>query len=440
MTNKVLYLVIIVMMAINLISSIILLLLLISVFIFVDWTATIVVVSMFGVMYYAITALTKHKLKRYSDLIGKLSTQQVKISQESSRGIREILVSNSQSIFISIFKACNFNLREAQARNHFYSLSPRYTVEAAGIILLVTLAYILIGILKNPSAFLILAAIAFSAQRLLPLMQQAYVAWATIKGNQNSLNDVLELIEKFSSESISKYHSEISKGEITFNHQIDIQNISFNYRGSTKNILNNVSINIVKGQFIGITGITGSGKSTFIDIFLGLLEPAKGKIFLDDKELLPSDKKEWRKKIAHVPQSIFIADSTIEENIAFGVIPDEVDHELVIRVAKIACLDDFIKNLPEGYRSRVGESGSTLSGGQKQRIGIARALYKRAEILVLDEATSALDSVTEEMVMNSLLQNQDNLTIISIAHRLSTLKKANKVVNLNNGNLYEVIN
>jgi ATP-binding cassette subfamily B protein len=437
--NKILNVVIIVMMATTLVSSMILYILFTATLLFVDYKSTIVVVSLFGLMYYFIAKVTKIKLNEYSRNISFESKRQVKVTQEAMNGIREILISNAQEVFLDLFREINFKLRYSQGRNHFYSLSPRYTVEAAGLILLVALSYFLISILQNANAFIILAAIAFSAQRLLPLMQQSYVSWATIKGTQNSLVEVLDWVDKFSEQQKEfLMEAKLENFRLDFKKEIFLKDISFWYKHSNVNVLKNLNLHVSKGDFIGIIGATGGGKSTLIDILLGFLDPKVGGILIDGCLIDQSQKKCWIKNVTHVSQSIFIADTSIEKNIAFGVDEKNIDQDLIRKVSDIACIKEYIEQLPNGYQTEVGEAGIRLSGGQRQRIGIARALYRRAPILVLDEATSALDNETEEKIMKALMMHSENLTIISVTHRNSTLKYANKIYSLSDGCLEDV--
>jgi ABC-type multidrug transport system fused ATPase/permease subunit len=196
-----------------------------------------------------------------------------------------------------------------------------------------------------------------------------------------------------------------------------------------------VSVTIPKGHRVGIAGKTGSGKSTLMDLVLGLVSPASGRILIDGTELTDANRSSWQAQIAHVPQLIYLADATVAENIAFGIEPEKIDRELVRKAAERAELTDVIAGLPKGYDTFVGERGVRLSGGQRQRIGIARALYKRADVLVFDEATSALDNETEAAVMDAIDRLDRNLTIIIIAHRLSTLDGCDTIVRLENGRI-----
>ena len=203
-------------------------------------------------------------------------------------------------------------------------------------------------------------------------------------------------------------------------------------------VLNNLNLTIQKGSRIGFIGVTGSGKSTLLDIIMGLLQPTEGTIEIDALPLTTSNNRAWQAHIAHVPQAIFLADSTIEDNIAFGVPKDKIDKTRVKQAARQAQVADIIESWPKKYQTYVGERGIRLSGGQRQRIGIARALYKQADVIIFDEATSALDNETEQAVMHAIESLGDNLTILIIAHRLTTLKKCTQIVEMGDGGIKRI--
>jgi ATP-binding cassette subfamily B protein len=222
---------------------------------------------------------------------------------------------------------------------------------------------------------------------------------------------------------------------IPFNNCIEFDNVSFRYNDKLPLTLNNISLQIKKGSTIGFVGATGSGKSTILDLIMGLLVPTDGKIEIDGLEITEKNHRQWQSHIAHVPQSIFLSDTTISENIAFGIPKSNINQEEVIIAAKKAQIHDTIIELDKGYNTKVGERGIRLSGGQRQRIGIARALYKKADVIIFDEATSALDNLTEQNVMNSIEQLDENLTIIIVAHRITTLENCQKIIELTNGKI-----
>jgi len=321
-------------------------------------------------------------------------------------------------------------LRRAQAVNGFIAASPRFALEALGMGLIAALAYGLSfqegGIL---AAIPVLGALAVGAQRMLPALQQSYNAWATIIGNRASLIDVLEILGQPIDGDISQSVSEPLK----FTDTIDLNDVYFRYSDETPWVLEGVSLSIPKGARVGFVGSTGSGKSTAIDLLMGLLSPSNGALLVDSEQIEGKRVKAWQRTIAHVPQSIYLADSTIAENIAFGVPQDQIDMDRVKRAAHQAHIADFIETNAEGYGALVGERGARISGGQRQRIGIARAFYKQASVLVFDEATSALDNATEKSVMDAIDNLSADLTIIIIAHRLSTVKGCDVIVELENG-------
>jgi ATP-binding cassette subfamily B protein len=302
------------------------------------------------------------------------------------------------------------------------------------MILIATLAYCLSQFGDTSAATIpILGALALGAQRLLPALQQIYISIITIQSSGPILRACLNLLKQPLSLNCSLQLSELS-----FKKEIRIEEVNFQYCSGATWALKCVNLIIPKGSRIGIMGPTGGGKSTLLDIFMGLLEPSSGNLVVDDIVINSENIGSWRSHIAHVPQSIYLADATIAQNIAFGIEPDSIDVERVKRAASYAQLTPLIDELPEGYDTYVGERGVRLSGGQRQRIGIARALYKQADVLVFDEATSALDGNTESEVMEAINSLSKELTIILVAHRLTTLKSCDLVVEVAQGTIQRV--
>ena len=229
----------------------------------------------------------------------------------------------------------------------------------------------------------------------------------------------------------------IKKNEdIKLNKQINFKNIFYKYPNSDKFVLNDISLNIPVNSKIGIVGSTGGGKTTMVDILLGLLTPTKGKILVDDNDITPSNIRSWQKTIGYVPQQIYLSDDTVASNIAFGVELKNIDYKALEKAAKIANLHDFVTSeLSDGYATIIGERGVRLSGGQRQRIGLARSLYHKPQILILDEATSSLDNITEKMVIEEINNIPEKITVIIVAHRLSTVKNCDKIFLLEKGKL-----
>ena len=279
------------------------------------------------------------------------------------------------------------------------------------------------------SALPMLGAMALGAQRLLPLFQQVYFSWAQIYGNRGTLANLAQLLD------LPVKPEPAGEPIAEFSVALDFDRVSFTYPTGTRPALDDVSLTVPKGARIGLVGKSGSGKSTLADLVMGLLDPTAGRLLIDGRKLDDSTRTSWQAQIAHVPQSIFLSDSTIASNIAFGREGGDIDMARVRAAAAAADLHDYIATLPAGYDSLVGERGIRLSGGQRQRIGIARALYKNATVLVLDEATSALDDETEGSVMAAIARLPRSLTVISIAHRLSTLRSCDTIVRLEDGRI-----
>jgi ATP-binding cassette subfamily B protein len=360
-----------------------------------------------------------------SQTIARESTYVIKSLQEGLGGIRDVLIDGSQSVYCQIYRNADLPLRRAQGNNSFINYGPRYAMEALGMLLIAALAYALAqqsdGIAK---AIPILGALALGAQRLLPVLQQAYGSWSSIQGGQAALQDTLVLLDQ----PLPDYLNEPIAKPLPFQHQIAFKQLSFRYTAHTPWVLRDLNLSIPKGSRFGFIGTTGSGKSTLLDLVMGLLQPTEGKMEIDDLAVTSTNQRAWQAHIAHVPQAIYLADSTIEENIAFGVAKDQMDPQRVRHAAQQAQIADSIESWPEQYQTFVGERGVRLSGGQRQRIGIARALYKQADVIIFDEATSALDNETEQAVMQSIEGLSKDLTLLIIAHRLTTLKNCTQIV------------
>jgi ATP-binding cassette subfamily B protein len=395
---------------------------------------TLIAFGIFGLIYLAVIKLTRKQLLIDSKNIASESTQVIKSLQEGLGGIRDVLIDGTQNTFCRIYQKSDFVLRRSYASSSFISVSPRFAVEALGMLMIATLAYFLA---KQPNgvtqAVPILGALALAAQRLLPLMQQAYSSWSNLRQNQYSLKDTLEFLDQ-----PLPIELDSSSAPIEFAKDIALDKISFSYSAGAQPILQDLSLTITKGSRIGFIGETGSGKSTLLDIVMGLLQPSTGSLKIDGAIVDAQNLRAWQKHVAHVPQSIFLADGTIAENIAFGLPLDQIDEIRVRQAAEQAQIHDIIEKLPNGYQTMVGERGVRLSGGQRQRLGIARAIYKQADVIIFDEATSALDNDTEKAVMEAIDQLSNELTILIIAHRLTTLKNCSQIIELDKGSVKRV--
>lgn len=419
----------------TLLSSTILLIGIMVVLLAIDPTIAIAAGLAFSAIYWLILRLTREALQRNSECIAQKSTLVIKSLQEGLGGIRDVLIDGTQEAYCNIFHHADQPLRRAQGHNTFISASPRYVIETLGMILIAAFAY---GMSQREggvtTAIPVLGALALGAQRLLPILQQGYSALAIIRGAGASMRDTLALLNQ----PLPDYVGTHPATPISFEREINLQNIGFSYNAETPWVFRNVNLRLEKGKRIGFMGKTGGGKSTLLDIVMGLLQPTEGVLEIDGKSIHLGNQRAWQMHIAHVPQSIYLTDSTIEENIAFGLAKDNIDFARVQQAARRAQIADLIETWPEQYQTVIGERGVRLSGGQRQRIGIARALYKQADVIIFDEATSALDQETEGAVMDAINSLGEDLTIFIIAHRLTTLKNCDLIVDLGSGGIQRV--
>lgn len=386
----------------------------------------------FGAFYLIVIRLLRSRLRQNSKIIAEAQTARVKVVQEGLGGIRDVLLDSSQPYYKKNFEKVDQRLRAAQSTNAFIGAAPRFIIEPIGIILIVALAFYFAGMPGGlMTALPTLGALALGAQRLLPLLQQLYNGWSKVMGNRQMFADVLGFLEL---QQPSVQRENVTKPP-EFSHEIKVEHLKFKYRDNGPWVLEDIEFTIPRGSRMGIAGITGSGKTTLMDILMGLLEPVEGSMMIDGQSLDASNREGWQRRVAHVPQSIFLSDASIAENIAFGIPKHRIDMDRVRRAARRAQIDAFIESREDGYSARVGERGIQLSGGQRQRIGIARALYKDADVLVFDEATSALDDETEGAVMDAIEGLDRDLTILMIAHRISTLRSCDKIIVLKAGRI-----
>ena len=384
-----------------------------------------------GAGYAVIISPARRRLRQNSARIAQLQTRVIKSLQEGLGGIRDVLLDCSQELHCAVYREADLPARRAAGMNSFIGQSPRHATEALGMVIIAVIAFSLGRSGGLASALPTLAVLALGAQRLLPALQQAYASWVGIAGSQASLVAVLELLDQ----QIPEEYCGPAPAPLPLRDSIRFESMGFQYDPEGPWVLDGVNLCIRKGLRVGFVGGSGSGKSTLIDITLGLLTPSKGRMLLDGVPLEKRNLRAWQREIAHVPQSIFISDASFAENIAFAVPKDLIDERKVRDAARQAQIADFIESRPKGYATTVGERGVQLSGGQRQRIGIARALYKDAKVLVLDEATAALDNATERSVMGAIEELNRELTILIVAHRLSTVRNCDVIVELENGRI-----
>ncbi len=378
-----------------------------------------------------------NKVKNWIKLIGvnkvKHNQRRYKTVVEAFGAIKEIKLSGIEKIYSNKFSSAANDFSTANSNVQIVSILPKYLLEALsfGFLILFILYNLSLG--NNLTEVLpILSMFAFAALRLIPAFQQIFSSLNKINFSTKGLDDILYRLNENKNLKISKK----TNNSLQIKNKIEINNLNFVYPNSNRMALNKINLSILSGKKIGIVGSTGSGKTTLVDILLGLLKPTNGDISLDGSEISKLGLREWQNSIGYVPQNIFLSDKTIAENIAFGLSLAELDIDRVKEVCKIASLHNFIsEELEQSYFTEVGERGIRLSGGQRQRIGIARALYNNPSLLVLDEATSALDNLTEKVIIESIANHSKNITTIIIAHRLNTIKNCDCIYYLEKGEI-----
>lgn len=385
----------------------------------------------FALLYFLVARVTRTRLRANSEIVARNSTLAIKSLQEGLGGIRDVLIGGSQEVYIEGYRTADRRQRVAQGNTAFLAGAPRFVIETLGMVLIAAAAYAVAGREGGVvGALPMLGALALGAQRLLPILQQAYLSLTIIRGGEQSLRDALGLLRQPLHE-FRKPSGFLSPME--FSRDIRIVDLSFRYDAEAVNVLNRIDLVIPRGSRVGFIGPTGCGKSTFLDIVMGLLLPTEGHMEIDGIPLTAANLASWQVHLAHVPQMIYLSDGSVAENIAFGIPRELIDMERVRSAARQAQIAEFFEDLPQGYGTVVGERGVRLSGGQRQRIGIARALYKEADVIVFDEATSALDHETEGAVMEAIGGLGKDLTVLIVAHRLSTLKDCDFIVELKHG-------
>lgn len=386
----------------------------------------------FSISYGIVMLICRARLNANSKKISRELENLHKSLQEGLGSIRDVLLDGTQSLYCDAYRSADQPLRKAQGEVALISGIPRFAMESIGIILISVLAYWMSKQSGGVSAALpVLGGMALCAQRLLPSLQKAYQAYATIVATKQSLSDALDLLDQ----PIPRYSHDANVANLKSFKLLKLDGVGFQYSPTSPFVIENASVEIRRGDRIGIVGTTGSGKSTLLDIVMGLLKPTVGHLMLDEKPIEGDLINIWQKNIAHVPQNIYLMDASLAENIAFSVPKSEIDMSKVIRAAKQAQIADFINELPAQYQTFAGERGIRFSGGQRQRIGIARALYKEAAFLILDEATSALDNSTEQSVMDAIEDLDHDLTILIVAHRLTSVSRCDKIFKVESGKI-----
>lgn len=420
----------IILAALGIISSGLIFLFSLGALLAIDWRATIAVIGIFGGAYLLLSLVMRRRLRRYGAVISRSEGQVFRALSEGLGGIRDVLLHDKLAHYRARYRRHDLALRNAQADSLFVSQFPRYALEALAIVLLALVAYGLVSaqpINDAASSLPILAAMALGGQRMLPALQMVYAGWSQLVGYRPILNDVLGLLMQPVTQRIHV------RQPIAFQREMRFENVTFSYHPTAAPVLDALSLTIPRGAKVGLIGETGSGKSTLVDLFMGLLVPISGRILLDDVPLGPETMRSWQDRIAHVPQTIYLTDGSFAENIAWSESTQDIDFERLVSAAQQAQIWTMIDQTPEGFDASIGENGARLSGGQRQRLGIARALYRRPDVLVFDEATSALDDDTEKAVIDTLAELGGDLTVLMIAHRLNSLRCCDVIFRLDKG-------
>ena len=388
--------------------------------------------SILCIFYIPISLFLKSKLEANSKIIDLGQKKIVRFIQEALGGIRNLILDKSHNFFIKKYNAIDFGLRDAIAENKFLGAVPRFVIEGIIVILMAVLGLYYSSQPNGMNEGLpMLGFLALASQKLIPNMQQIYRCYASIAGSKENLDDTLRILSQNYVTNDDDLESQKIIGDFT---KISLKNISFSYSKDSPLIFNSINLEIYKGEKIGVVGITGGGKSTLIDLILGLLDPISGEINIDNNNI-NEVKSSWQKMISHVPQDVYYSDDSFSKNIAFGSELDSINELKLIKASKDAQIYDYIMQQNDKFSHVLGESGVQLSGGQKQRLGIARALYKDSNLIIFDEATSALDEKTEKDVVNSIQDIDSEKTVLIIAHRLSTIEHADRIISVGNGNI-----
>ena len=419
---------------INFISGSVIFLCIAAVLIWINPKIVLIVLFLFGFLYLIIALLIKKTITQSSHIVNELQNNIIKNLQNALGAIRDIILDNSQKFYLKAFIKMSLLKARKQTIAIFLLNSPKYVLEGFGaalfVLILIFSSNTELDSVDFSNTLATLGALVIGSLRIIPLLNTLYWNFANIKNYSYQVDEILTILNTDLAK--QEKNSLFLKRDITFENAISLRNLSFSYSKNKTIILNKINLEIRRGSRIGIVGKTGEGKSTFLDLLMGLLEPDEGNIYIDETKLSKETIRSWQSKIAHVPQKIFLSDSSFLENIAFGEDLENIDLKRVELVSKKTQIHDVIMKCDMQYEEKVGERGVKLSGGQIQRIALARALYKKAEIIIFDEATNSLDEETEKLIMEELSKLDKNLTIIIVAHRLKTLKNCDQIFEIKN--------
>tara|TARA_B100000700_G_scaffold80286_2_gene90438 strand:+ start:52613 stop:54352 length:1740 start_codon:yes stop_codon:yes gene_type:complete len=405
-----------------------------------DPLVAIVGLLIFMIAYLLLYRTVRSRLIRNGTTVSQTQALRFKLMAEGFGGIKDALLLGRQRVFTERFEHVSQRFADAQGTTLAMSQVPRFAMElvAFGAVIFLVL-YLLTAHQGNLGTILpVLSVYALAGFKLLPAFQQIYSSVSRVRGNLAAFESMRDDLHASVVSSVVQERADPEKaGRWVPRQSIEFRDVHFTYPGKQTPAVAGLSLKITANQVIGLVGASGSGKSTAIDLLLGLIDPVSGQVLIDGEPLTAINKRAWQNSLGLVPQSIFLSDTSIRENIAFGLPPSDIDDARVERAASLANLDDLISELPEGLETDVGERGVQLSGGQRQRIGIARALYHDADVLVLDEATSALDGITEQLVMDAIHEFSGTKTIVLIAHRLATVKQCDCIYLMKDGRVID---
>ena len=425
----------VVLQALQAISKAILTIVVLAFLIYINPIIAIVTILSIGGAYLFFYIITRSYLSTIGEKQSIALFHRYRTVDEAMMGIKDIKLKSLERNFIGRFRQPSIDNARFSAQGLVIAILPRYLLETVAFGGIISIILILLSNDVLISEIIpVLSLYAVAGYRLLPAVQNIYSAQSMIKYNRPALMIIINDLKEIKIEEKIELSNEVDQ-MIKFDKKITVNDIFFKYPKSKKNVIDGISLSILKNTSIGFAGSTGSGKTTLVDIILGLLDPKRGNIVVDDTIIDSQNLLSWQNKISYVPQTIFLIDESISSNIAFGINREEIDHDRVVKAAQLANLDRFVEDLPEKYDTLVGENGVKLSGGQRQRIGIARALYNEPEVLVLDEATSALDGITENYVMEAIESLSNKLTLIIVAHRITTIENCDMIYFLEEGKI-----
>ena len=390
-------------------------------------------IIIFSFLFYFMTTIsTKKYVDIYGEIIFETRKNIIRVLQESLSFIRQIILDDSHKFFLKEYEENNIQSTLAIAKSSTVSQIPRYIMESLILsVIVISIIFMYLSRIDFYSYLTKIGAFILGLQKLLPLFQKTFASIYFIRQNKLNIDSVVELLKETKKYKTNSRDKLVNIFELK--NKIKFENISFSYKENR--VLENINLEIKRGEVIGIVGKTGSGKSTFIDILLGLIKPNSGNIYINENKMNSNLFRRFRLSISSVPQDYYLLDRTIEENIVFGKSKSRIDYDLLNKVVNISMLQDFINSLSNGLKTVVGENGVRLSGGQKQRLAIARALYKDHTFLILDEATSSVDSETEKKILKNIINNNPKITVLMIAHRLQTLRNCDYILEIKNKNL-----